>query len=311
MTVLYNAGIFTSNFDLEGTYCRKLRDQYPEYLKLRAQNEYFLESYHYIQKEAITKKIRKEGKKVFLDSGAFSAYNTGVSIDLGRYCDYIHKNQDIIQMAAGLDVIDFDNPARAAKESFRNLKEMERRGVKALPAFHQGEPEEALEYYVANYDYVLLGGLVGSSAKVLQAWLDHIFEKYITNSDGTLKTKIHLFGVTSLPLMLRYNATSVDSSTWVQWAAYGSILLPRSGRQISISAQSPSKKQVGLHYLSIRDIERESLAEEIRSYGVDPQAMVDLNIPRWAFNTWAFPQYLKLRSELKSDTFKATEQGLF
>ena len=214
-------------------------------------------------------------------------------------------------MAASLDVIDFSNPANAAKQGFRNLLEMEKRGVKAVPTYHQGEPDEALQYYVANYDYVLLGGMVGTSAKQLQVWLDRVFEKYLTNGDGTLKTRIHLFGVTSLPLMLRYPATSVDSSTWVQWAAMGMVLLPYSGRQLNISAQSPFRKQAGQHLDSLRPAEREVCERELIQCGADPQRLRDLYYARWAFNCWAFPKYLSLRMNQKTDTFKATDPGLF
>jgi len=304
---LYNAGLYTSSFDLQGRVFARLT---PEEQALRRQNKYFLESYHYIQNETIVKKIRRDGVKVFLDSGAFTASTKGTPIDLGRFCDYIHKNRDIIEMIASLDVIDFKNPASAAKGGFHNLKEMERRGIKPMPTYHFGEPEEALEYYVANYDYVLLGGLVGASAKALMTWLDRVFERYLVNGDGTLKTRIHLFGVTSLPLMLRYNATSVDSSTWVQWAAMGMILLPYSGRQLNISSSSPFRKQKGQHLDSIRDVERKACEEEIERCGADPQRLRDLYYARWAFNCWAFPKYLELRMSGKTDTFKAPTPDL-
>lgn len=307
-TVLYNAGLFTSSFDKLGRVYARLT---PEEQKLRDSCEYFLESYHYVGKESAVRKMRAEGVKVFLDSGAYSALTQGTSIDLGKYCDYIHKNQDIIKMAASLDVIDSTDPKRAAKQGFHNLLEMERRGVRPVPTFHQGEPDEALQYYVANYDYVLLGGMVGSSAKQLQAWLDRVFERFITNGDGTLKTRIHLFGVTSLPLMMRYNATSVDSSTWVQWAAMGMILLPYSGRQLNISSQSPFRKQQGQHLDSLRPAEREVCEAEIRRCGADPQRLRDLYYARWAFNCWAFPQFLKIRADKKSDRFHNTDPGLF
>ncbi|UPT53317.1 queuine tRNA-ribosyltransferase [Synechococcus phage Ssp-JY38] len=278
---------------------------------MRDANEYFLESYHYVGKESAVKKMRRDGVKVFLDSGAYSASTQGITIDVGRYCDYILRNQDIISMAASLDVLKADTPMDAARQGYKNLCEMERRGVKVVPTFHQGEPEDMLEYYVSKYDYVLLGGMVGSSVKQLALWLDRVFERYLTNGDGTLKTRIHLFGVTSLPLMLRYNATSVDSSTWVQWAAMGMILLPYTGKQLNISSQSPFRKQTGQHLDSLRPIEREACEREIAQCGADAQRLRDLYYARWAFNCWAFPKYLELRADQKSDKFKAPDPVLF
>lgn len=279
---------------------------------MRDANQHFLESYHYVHKDAAVKKMRRDGVKVFLDSGAYSASTQGVKIDIGRFCDYIHKNRDIIEMVSVLDDINFADPKGAAKNTYHNLMEMKRRGVHdVLPCYHQGEPVEALEYYIENFDYITLGGLVGSSTKGLMRWLDYLFDKYLTNSDGTLKVKVHLFGVTSLPLMLRYNATSVDSSTWVQWAAMGMILLPYSGRQLNISSQSPFRKQKGQHLDSIRPVEREACEREIVECGADPQRLRDLYYARWAFNCWAFPKFLELRSMQKQDTFKATDPVLF
>lgn len=308
MTILYNAGIFTSSFDKFGRVYARLT---PEEQLLRNSCEYFLESYHYVHKESAVRKMRQEGVKVFLDSGAFSAYNIGVSVDLGQYCDYILKNHDIIKMAASLDVIDFDDPKNAAKKGFHNLLEMQKRGVKPVPTFHQGEPDEVLQYYVENFDYVLLGGMVGSSAKSLMQWLDRVFERFLTNSDGTLKTKIHLFGVTSLPLMLRYPATSVDSSTWVQRSAMGEIMLPYSGRNIAVSKESPLRKQAGQHLDSLKPIEQEVVREEIIRCGADPERLRDFYYARWAFNSWSFPKYLDIHQERKTTTFKATDPGLF
>ena len=90
---LYLAGIMTSNFDKAGRVYLKLDDAER---KMRDSVEYFLESYHYIHRQSMVEKIRREGIKVFLDSGAFSAFSQGVTIDIDRYCDYIKTNRDII-----------------------------------------------------------------------------------------------------------------------------------------------------------------------------------------------------------------------
>lgn len=306
---LYNAGLYSSNFDLAGRVFSLLTD---EEKALRVRNENFLESYHYIHKETAVKRIRRDGIKVFLDSGAYSALTQGVTIDLPKFCDYIHRNQDIIKMVAALDVIDFKNPLQAAKGSFWNLLEMEKRGVKGIvPTYHFGEPEEALQYYVERYPYISIGGLVGASAKMLMQWLDRIFDRYLTHADGSLRTQVHLFGVTSLPLMLRYNATSVDSSTWVQWSAMGMILLPRSGRQMNVSSKSTFKKMQGQHLDNLRPLERDAVEAEIRACGADPQRIRDLYYARWAFNCWAFPEYLRMRMGDKATHFNIHEQVLF
>src|ERR1035437_220472 len=146
---LYNAGLFAANFQKTGRVYSKLD---PTERYMRDCNAYFLESYHYIDKASAVKKIRAEGVKVFLDSGAFSAFTKGVKIDIGAYCDYIHKNDDVILFPSVLDEIG------DADGTWRNQDEMERRGTKPLPCYHFGEPPEILDYYIASYDYITIGG---------------------------------------------------------------------------------------------------------------------------------------------------------
>lgn len=303
---LFQAGTVTSNFNTKGKVFAQLTDTEKQQ---RLSSTNFLESYHYVHNQRNVDKIRADGIKVFLDSGAFSALTQGVTIDLGKFCDYCHRNADIIEMVSVLDVIDFDDPKRAAKLSFRNLEEMWRRGVKALPCYHQGEPIEVLEHYVKNYDYITIGGLVGTSAETLRRWLDLIWERCIVDGDGNLKTRVHLFGITSLPLMRRYNATSFDSSTWVQWAANGLILHPNRGVQINVSAKSSSRKQNGQHLDTFRPQETETLEAELIRMGSDPQRLRDVYYARWAHNYWAFPEYLRLNPP--AEKFMNDKPGLF
>ncbi|MCL5459902.1 hypothetical protein M3M33_14795, partial [Loigolactobacillus coryniformis] len=46
--------------------------------------------------------MRRDGAKVFLDSGAFSAYTLGVTLSIDEYCDYIKRNLDIIRVEDGV-----------------------------------------------------------------------------------------------------------------------------------------------------------------------------------------------------------------
>lgn len=298
---LYNAG-FVINVDIAGRLfglCNEAEQAH------RLDNPYYLESYHYVGKPTMLKRVRREkenyfertGKEVvfFLDSGAFSAYSLGATIDIGRYCDYCLQNADVFNYASVLDVIDFNDSARSIKGTYQNLLEMERRGVKALPCFHYGEPEEVLEHYVANYEYITLGGMVPISTKQLMIWLDRIWPKYMCNPDGTPKIKVHGFGLTSLPLMMRYPWYSVDSSTWVQWGSNGMILIPRSGKQINISARSGSRKMQDQHFETVVPQQRDIIAAEIESFGGDTQRLADLYFTRWVWNSWAFPKYVELR----------------
>jgi hypothetical protein len=59
----------------------------------------------------------------------------------------------------------------------------------------------------------------------LQTWLDRVFDKFLTNPDGTPKVKVHGFGLTTPDLLFRYPWYSVDSGTWWRVSRYGGSLL--------------------------------------------------------------------------------------
>src|SRR3990172_6537333 len=88
-------------------------------------------SCHYIQKQTYADKIRADGAKIFLDSGAFSAFTQGAEIDLHGYVDYIKRNYDILDTdddgTALYSVLDgIGDPLK----TYRNQHEMESMGVR-------------------------------------------------------------------------------------------------------------------------------------------------------------------------------------
>lgn len=297
---LYQAGIFTSNFDKAGRVYSRLDDTEKW---MRNSVKHHLESYHYIHRPRAVQRIRNENKQVFLDSGAFSAFTQGVEIDIGRYCDYIHENQDIILFPSVLDAIG------DAEGTWKNQEEMERRGVRPLPCFHYGEPLDLLRHYVGNYEYITLGGMVPVSTPQLKMWLDDIWRDILCDESGRPRTKVHGFGLTSLPLMMRYPWYSVDSSTWVQWAANGMILIPTRTGQLDVSNKSSRRKIAGQHLDSMSPLETRAIEDEIRSFCIDPDRLRELYYSRWAWNAWAFPWYAKDKV-YESDKFKKEVQGL-
>lgn len=297
---LFNAGVIFG-MPTNGRTYNLLEERERE---LRHRNPWYLESYHYIKNLTAVERMRAEGVKVFLDSGAFSAYTQGVQIDLHEYCDYIHRNGDFIAMASVLDAIgDPDG-------TWQNQWRMEQLGVNPLPCYHYGEPTEVLDYYVQNYDYITIGGMVPISTPQLILWLDRIWEKHLTHADGTPKVKVHGFGLTSLPLMLRYPWYSIDSSTWVQWAANGMILLPRKkAYQIDISEKSPRRKVKDQHLDTLNPLAKENIYSWIKDRGVDPNRLRELYYARWAWNMWAFPEYVRVHNN-GAEVFKTVDQEL-
>lgn len=261
-----------------------------------------LDSYHYIGNERMVKRIRDNGRKLFLDSGAFSAYTQGAEIDIGRYCRYIKENKDLFDVISVLDAIGDPD------QTWRNLQIMEQHGLKALPCFHYGEPLEVLDYYASNYDYITIGGMVPISTPQLKIWLDDIWAKHLTLPDGTPKLKVHGFGLTSVPLMTRYPWFSVDSSSWVQLGGMGNIFFPQFGT-IAVSEHAPQRKEEGKHIDNLPQEHKDVLMNFINAAGFDIERLRTLHLSRKSFNALTYGTILP--QELSHDRFVQTQQGLF
>lgn len=80
--------------------------------------------------------------------------------------------------------------------------------------------------------------------------------------------------------------------------------------QINISNRSSFRKVKGQHYANLAPIETEAVRQEIIRLGGDPDRLTDLYYVRWAWNTFAFPHYLRLR-DTEHRSFIPDYVGLF
>jgi hypothetical protein len=185
---------------------------------------FVLESYYYINQPEKLRAIRHNQQRIFLDSGAYSAFTQGARISPKAYAGFIERNADIIELASSLDVIGAGNE----QQSYDNLKALERllgRGA-VLPVHHARDDDKWLQRYLAEgYDYIALGGMVKENTAFLKQWLDHVWHYYLTNPDGTARIKVHGFGQTTRELMFRYPWHSVDSTSWVMASNFGSVMM--------------------------------------------------------------------------------------
>jgi hypothetical protein len=273
---------------------------------LRDEVTHKLESYHYIHKGRYVDMIRRAGDKVFLDSGAFSAFSLGVEVSIEAYAEFVKGHQDIIEMASVLDAI--GDP----EGTFHNQNTLEKLGAEVLPCFHYGEPLDLCEYYIRNYEYITIGGMVPIPNNKLELWLDEIWEKVLTDKDGIARRKVHGFGLTSRKLMSKYPWYSCDSSSWVQMAANGSIMLPEFNRAISISARSPNIRKWGAHFNSMPPEAQATILEKLAYYGLTLEQVRDVHDGRWALNCFSYDRVGKLMGDDHwRQPFKAKQQLLF
>lgn len=271
---------------------------------------HLLESYHYIHKESFVQAIREKGDKIFLDSGAFSAYTLGVEIDLPTYCEYIKRNADIIRVEDGIVMASVLDGIGDPLQTYRNQLAMEEHGVRPLPCFHAGEDERYLEWYVANYEYITLGGMVGSSTKQLMIWLDRMWDRYLTDGAGRPRIKVHGFGITSIPIMERYPWWSCDSSSWIQSAAFGSVIEPEMG-PISVSDKSPSRHVAGQHVDTFNELEQAEILRRFTEQGFEYERLSTVYESRAAYNLWAFTVINDEMNRTNPGKFKSPIQELF
>lgn len=304
---LYLAAIYTSNFHKTGpTYARLT----PRERQARDGIEHILESYHYIHRQSFVDKLREDKTTVFLDSGAFSAFTKGVDVDIRGYCDYIKRNGDIIEKVDGISCASVLDGIGDPLKTWQNQQEMERLGARPLPCFHYGEDERYLEYYIENYAYITLGGMVPISTPQLIHWLDRIWDKYLTDGSGRPRLRVHGFGLTTISLMERYPWFSVDSSSWAQISAFGNIFLPGFG-PLAVSTNSPSAKDYNRHFNTLPDAQQMAVLQQLEQYGFELPRLQTEYGSRWSFNCWSFGELSKAITGYKDTTFENKQMELF
>jgi hypothetical protein len=105
-----------------------------------------LESYFWLKDQKDPeKKIKEiEAEKIFLDSGAYTAFNKGLEIDVHEYSKFVVQYGHLFDVVASLDVK--GNP----EKSWENQKIMESYGLNPLPAYHVGEELKWFHKYLDN-----------------------------------------------------------------------------------------------------------------------------------------------------------------
>ena len=185
-------------------------------------------SYHSYKKADLSKILTSDTypqPEIMADSGAFSASTLGVSIDINEYAKWVKRWSGYLTSYANLDVI--GNP----EKTLENQRILEDKGLQPFPVFHANESWDYLEYYLENYDYIALGGLVPHASRVSSVipWLIKAF-KMLPEGKG-----YHGFGVTGWEVLKSFPWRSVDSTSWSSSYRFGRIPLfsPVEGKFVS------------------------------------------------------------------------------
>lgn len=168
-------------------------------------------AYPYMKPEVIDV-LNKNQKDIrfLLDSGAFTAWKAGKSINLDDYCRFIESLPFKPWRYFTLDVIGDPN------KSLKNYETMLSRGFKPIPIFTRGEDVKIIDHYYKTSDVVGIGGLVGTQG-------NKGFVKGIMDVVG--KRKCHWLGFVAENFIKHYRPYSCDSSNITLAGRYGFINL--------------------------------------------------------------------------------------
>jgi len=160
-------------------------------------------SYHYYRKcsEIIREYVHRDW---VLDSGAFSAMNSGAEIDLDAYIDFCKGILAGPCPPVEIFALDVIGDAEGTK---RNTEKMWKAGIEAIPAYHIGEPEQYLLDYAATYPKIALGGVARLKGSAKHAWSKECFAR-------VWPKKIHGFGYGTERAVLGLPFHSTDSTNW-------------------------------------------------------------------------------------------------
>lgn len=311
---IYMAAVYSNSYPSGMNRYVKLNEREREIL---GGLPHILESWHYVGKQSFVDHMRNNGAQIFLDSGAFSAYTLGVELSVREYCEYIQRNEDIIRKEDGLLMASVLDGIGDPLQTYRNQLEMEARGVTPLPCFHFEEDSRYLDYYVANYEYITLGGMVGATTAQLRNWLERVWENHLIDGSGRAKLKVHGFGITAVPLMEEFDWYSCDSSSWIQSAAFGSIIMPGASQSnpawpIAVSEKSPSRHDWGQHITTLSEPEKDYVFSLLEEYGFNYERVSQVYESRAAFNLWAFGKVNEVMDERRRACYlEGKQQDLF
>lgn len=178
--------------------------------------------------------------KLFIDSGAFSAWTKGAKVNVKEYISWLNERADDINLCGQVDVIPGDRVfgttpkqvREAAQSTWDNYLFMRKRlknPDSLLYTFHVGEPieflKQALEWRDENGNpipYMAFGGMVGKPAKIRDIFLEKCFRTIRESSNPNIK--VHAFGMTDFDLLEKYPIYSADSTSCIMVGAMGNVM---------------------------------------------------------------------------------------
>lgn len=212
--------------------------------------EHILVSYHFIKSvDRLFERMDGYVPKTFmLDSGAFSVWANGGTIDLQAYIAFAKQLREKLPTKCEFNVVNLDvlpgkfgviptqeEREQSAEQGWQNMLKIEAEGLKVIHVYHQHENLKWLEKMREKLPYIGISPANDVSMKQKLAFMDSCYKKITDDfighrTAGLYKDinpfiKTHGFAVTSPDQLYRYPLYSADSSSWVSAGRYGTIPL--------------------------------------------------------------------------------------
>jgi hypothetical protein len=150
---------------------------------------------------------------LIVDSGAFSAWNSGKEIDIEKYAEFcLSKNPDWTFIS--LDVIPETGSGPAAiekccEQGYENYLWLKDKGIKNLmPVFHYGDNFKWLKKFMDVADYIGISPANDTHENVKVGWCREVFK--VLKADY----KTHALGYTTLRGVTQFPFYSIDSISY-------------------------------------------------------------------------------------------------
>lgn len=217
----------------------------------------------------LTKIVEYRPRSLMLDSGAFTAWNSGSRVTVQEVIAAYHEMEQAMGMKAlciNLDVIPGEvgrnstpgERTAAMERSLRNADRLRAAGFTVTEVYHQDEPQAFLERLLARLpgDGVLcVSPRNDTGVNVRKKWLQSLFAFFRTRD---IQPRIHILGLTTLGnTVYQYPIYSADSATYTLSARFGSILNDR-GKIVKVG-------NMGIRNSHLRESSNQGIRRMLRS----------------------------------------------
>ncbi len=180
----------------------------------------------------VTNQRKYHYRNWMMDSGAYSAYNIGTTIDINKYIDTClrlgERDKTLTEIIA-LDVIG------SGEGSLKNATYMKAQGVTdCIPVHHIGDDWDILKEYCKNHPKVGLSCRFGEPINKSLKYYDQCFAR-------AWPKKFHSFGWIDEKMLMKYPFHSSDSSSWevgpcafANWKMFGKMSVRGSTQNLRV-----------------------------------------------------------------------------